>query len=937
MEMDVIHLTSQNNKEKAMPYSKQLSPGVQIREIDLTNFVPTVGTSGGAFVGEFVWGPVNEYVVINDSNTLSKIFGKPNDYNYVDWFSASNFLAYNDNLKIVRVVDPVTALNSSIDGTGLRVNNLSEYQQLLAADQGLTEVFVARYPGVLGDSLKVSMADSGTFDTWKYKDEFDFVPPGTSDFSAKLGASNDEVHIVVVDEKGKFTGIPGSILEKYSFLSKASDGKGLDNEPNFYGNVINNSSSYLWYFSPVKGSNDLDIESSIDAIQVVDGGSGYGKPIITITDYNPATEEPSAGNGVGASAVATINALGEITAITIVNPGSGYSAPVYVTITDSGSGATAEATVAGGIITGVLPVSVGQDYYSATVTVVDGGEGATAHAVLTATGTTKTVTLNAAGLGYDVGDVLTIVGGTATYTVLTVDTNGEILTGTVAHGSGYSASATGVASTVVPSGGTGATFNIVVGKQIASFVVDTQGVDYGTANVVLTGGNPTTPGTGSAVIGSGPTTMGKITSITLGTAGVGYESAPSVQITPGGSGAVVNAVISEVNTPEEGQIVEYEVVNGGTNYGNPKITVTPGGVDATATATLNADDIAGTNWGLPNANVYGVPRAFYSLKNRNEGAFSKQLSGGSDGDPADASALIAGWDMFKNSEEVDVSLLFVGDGGGSVTSKSVIRHVIDNIAEYRRDCIVFFSPNLSDVLNKDQVTASRAIKTFVTNPTSGVNRNTSFAVCDSGWKLQYDVINDKLRWIPLNADIAGLCAQTETDFDAWWSPAGLNRGMIKNVVSLAFNPSKASRDELYKANINSVVSFTGEGTFLYGDRTQLTKNSAFSYINVRRLFIALEKSIGRAAKYNLFEFNDSFTRAQFVGTVEPFLRMVKARRGIYDFKVICDESNNTPEVIDRAEFVASIFIKPARSINFITLNFVAVRTGVEFSEVVGLV
>ena len=156
-------------------------------------------------------------------------------------------------------------------------------------------------------------------------------------------------------------------------------------------------------------------------------------------------------------------------------------------------------------------------------------------------------------------------------------------------------------------------------------------------------------------------------------------------------------------------------------------------------------------------------------------------------------------------------------------------------------------------------------------------------------------------------------------------------------MSLAFNPNKASRDDLYKANINSVVSFTGEGTFLYGDRTLLTKNSAFSYINVRRLFITLEKSISKAAKYQLFEFNDNFTRSQFVGAVEPYLRMVRARRGIYDFKVICDESNNTPEIIDRAEFVASIFVKPARSINFITLNFVAVRTGVEFSEVVGAV
>jgi phage tail sheath protein FI len=251
--------------------------------------------------------------------------------------------------------------------------------------------------------------------------------------------------------------------------------------------------------------------------------------------------------------------------------------------------------------------------------------------------------------------------------------------------------------------------------------------------------------------------------------------------------------------------------------------------------------------------------------------------------------------------------------------------------------MVFFSPNLIDTLNKSQSEATRNVITFVTDPVLGINRDTSFAVCDSGWKLQYDVFSDKYRWIPLNADIAGLCAQTETDFDAWWSPAGLNRGKIKNIISLAFNPNKASRDELYKRNINSVVSFTGEGTILYGDRTLQVKNSAFSYINVRRLFIVLEKSIGRAAKYQLFEFNDTFTRNQFVGMITPYLRTVQAKRGIYDFKVVCDESNNTPDVIDSAQFIASIFIKPARSINFITLNFVAVRTGVEFSEVVGVV
>jgi len=213
--------------------------------------------------------------------------------------------------------------------------------------------------------------------------------------------------------------------------------------------------------------------------------------------------------------------------------------------------------------------------------------------------------------------------------------------------------------------------------------------------------------------------------------------------------------------------------------------------------------------------------------------------------------------------------------------------------------------------------------------------STSYAVLDSGYKYQYDKYNDVYRYVPLNGDMAGLCVRTDDIRDPWFSPAGFNRGIIKNTVKLAFNPNKAQRDLLYKNGVNPVVTFPGQGTLLFGDKTLLAKPSAFDRINVRRLFIVLEKAIATAAKFSLFEFNDQFTRSQFVNLVEPFLRDVQGRRGIYDFKVVCDESNNTGEVIDRNEFVGDIYIKPARSINFIQLNFVAVRTGVEFSEVVG--
>jgi phage tail sheath protein FI len=282
------------------------------------------------------------------------------------------------------------------------------------------------------------------------------------------------------------------------------------------------------------------------------------------------------------------------------------------------------------------------------------------------------------------------------------------------------------------------------------------------------------------------------------------------------------------------------------------------------------------------------------------------------------------YDKFKNSEEIDVSLIATGDH-----SSTVQQYVIDNIATYRKDCLAFVSPTLA-------ACQSATPATDVTNyKKTTLNRSTSYAVMDNNWKYQYDKYNDVYRWIPLNGDIAGLCARTDLTRDPWFSPAGLSRGQIKNVVKLAYNANKTDRDTLYKAGVNPVVSLPGEGVVLYGDKTMLSTPSAFDRINVRRLFIVLEKAISVAARQSLFEFNDEFTRAQFVSLVEPFLRDVKGRRGIYDYRVVCDTTNNTSSVIDRNEFVGDIYVKPARSINFIQLNFVAVRTGVSFQEVVG--
>lgn len=326
--------------------------------------------------------------------------------------------------------------------------------------------------------------------------------------------------------------------------------------------------------------------------------------------------------------------------------------------------------------------------------------------------------------------------------------------------------------------------------------------------------------------------------------------------------------------------------------------------------------LAGSNWGNTASSLS------YTLLDSN---VSATLTGATDASPT-AANVNSSFDVFSNADAIDVSLIISGPTTGTTTPNHLI-----SIAESRKDCVVFLSPEFDDAVDNSGQESIDVTATAVTYTKS------SYAFMDSGWKYQFDKYNDTYRWVPLNGDIAGLCARTDVERDPWFSPAGVTRGVIKNVVKLSWNPTKAERDLLYKSGVNPVVTFPGEGTILYGDKTLLNRPSAFDRINVRRLFIVLEKSIARAARSSLFEFNDEFTRAAFVNLVEPYLRDVKGRRGVYDYRVICDTTNNTPEVIDQNQFVGDIYIKPARSINYIQLNFVAVRTGVAFEEIVGSV
>jgi len=557
----------------------QVSPGVQVKEIDATNVVPAVSTSIGGFAGSFNWGPVDQVVTVGSENELASTFGTPDNNTAKYFLVAASFLKYGNALKVVRVASGHD--NATADGTGQLIKNEEDYDNNYADGSLDVGNWVAKYPGVLGNSLKVSLISQGitSFSDWTYSSNFD-AAPGTSQFAVDLGktSANDELHVAVIDEDGAISGTPGTVLETFGFVSQGADAKNSDGTSNFYKDVINSQSNYIWW-------SDHDTSLS------------------------------------------------------------------------------------------------------------DAGE------------------------------------------------------------------------------------NI-------------------------------------------------------------------------------------------------------------------------------ADNTSFTT---------------------NTAAIEASLSGGSDDNAPTVGEIATGYDLLEDAETVDVNLLFATpDANGAET----IAEDLISIVNARKDCMAFVSPPIEDTVGSS--TPAADVKAFADGLSS-----TSYASVDSTALYVYDKYNDVYRWIGAAGHHAGLCANTDNVADAWFSPAGVNRGQLLGVTKLAFNPKKADRDTLYKARVNPIVSLPGQGTLLFGDKTLLNRPSAFDRINVRRLFIALEKAVSTAAKAQLFEFNDEFTRAQFRNLVEPFLRDVKGRRGLTDFSVICDETNNTSAVINGNRFVADIFIKPSRSINFITLNFVATRSGVEFSEIAG--
>ena len=340
---------------------------------------------------------------------------------------------------------------------------------------------------------------------------------------------------------------------------------------------------------------------------------------------------------------------------------------------------------------------------------------------------------------------------------------------------------------------------------------------------------------------------------------------------------------------------------------------------------------AGSKWiyignhpaALTDAGESAVTNAFTHVA-----SFFIALTGGIDDNAITVGETTAGYGLFADTETMDISLVFQANSGLSAADNITLGNYITALATARKDAVAFISPERAATVNA--AAPATTVAAWRTGSTS-----TSYGFADSSSLYVYDKYNDVYRWIAAAGSTAGLTANADLVADAWFSPAGFTRGNVRNVTKLAWNPNQADRDALYKTGVNPIVTFPGQGTVLFGDKTLQAKPSAFDRINVRRLFIVLEKAVSTASKASLFEFNDEFTRAQFRNMVEPFLRDVKGRRGVTDFKVVCDGTNNTGAIIDSNKFVADIYIKPARSINYITLNFIATRTGVEFSEIAG--
>ena len=923
--------------------STQLSPGVVVLERDLTTVANATLDNVAAVVGSFEKGPVNKIVDITSEKELLAVFGRPNDYNYEYWYNAAQFLLYGGTLKVIR--SDSTALKNAID-TAQYTNTLFSGSDTTLTVKSATDIASNDYLLIDAEIMTVTAVNGNDLSVLR-------AQLNTAGTTRAAGSS-----ITLIEDAGTTTD-----LNQSGTLSAGGT------------SVTVQSATSL----AVQINDYLKIESEIIRVSAIAGDT------LTVTRGELNTTASSHSDGVAINRLTVTSGKTEINEQT----STGVTAPLIRNIEQY------ESTVEGASNNwkwgGRHPGLYGN---SLRVVVTDAGpdqilslnqpttaewEFQTTDSVDYALGNstakvysyTTVVTLDATAISGDFNLNEYWRAETNANSPSAIDVQGQVVaydpvTRKLELSIDYTLSSDvlepgdAVALWTAASGGarTGDK-GVVESIERQLRVVRDLNKELFEANYTLEDDNAT-PGTPNVQV-------------------IAVRSDYEERFFGGGQKWINVAPRPGTSPWVQDRAGRNDQIHILVLDGDGKLTGTPGSVLEKFLFASKASDAKGVQgetvyykdlvknnstyiyWGSHETGAIfdvdagangsiglsGISRAFDLLKfssaiKTNESATSREipgttnnatlryvLQGGVDGYTLTRSEILGAFDLVADKETIDVDYILMGPSMADAADTTAKAQKIIDIAATRKDCLAFISPPRTDVIGQTDtnVIVNRSISFF-----NGLS-STSYAVFDNNYKYIYDKYNDKYRYIATNADVAGLTLSATLNAEAWFSPAGFNRGQLRNAIKLAYSPLKDHRDRLYAARVNPVVAFPGQGIVLFGDKTALSYNSAFDRINVRRLFLVLEDAISAAAKTQLFELNDEFTRASFKNIVEPFLRSIQSRRGIVDFLCVCDSSNNPAESIDRGEFFAEIFVKPTRSINFITLTFTATRSGTSFAEV----